>query len=394
MVGHSTNCYVLLLILLICNNAQCTDMCKPRDCVDLRCYGISTVRDGPHTVYPDIASLPDPLDISCDQVSAGGGWTVWMRRSDVTNDVDFKQTWEAFKDGFGLQNGSESEFYLGNEVVHQITSNYTGKNGELRIEGVSRRNKSMIIAANMFSLGDEASRYMLHLGVEQVNEGVMVNGLTYHDKKPFSVGERLCQNIYKQHYWWFGEKCALIFLFGPNRSPMDGFTIIYHVMFMKSTKKKNMPLKRVVMLFRPFNETRVCDNPCKNGGTCEYVAANDTTPETYSCKCAYGYWGPNCRKSDTSHLIARIWKSSEKNGVMLSVFIILFMLCLSALIVHSRRKRRSNAEALETERQKLLAKKAKKGKGIDVSTQTEPQKKIENIKTKEKTGYFPMFGLF
>ena len=371
MVGNSTICAVLLLTLLICNNTQCADICKPRDCVDLRCYGVSTVRDGPHTVYPGIAGLPDPLDVSCDQITAGGGWTVWMRRSEVTNDVDFKQTWDAFKDGFGLQNGSESEFYLGNEVVHQITSNYTGKNGELRIEGVSRRGKSMAIAANMFSLGDETSRYMMHLGVEHVNEGVMVNGLTYHDKKPFSIGDRTCQNIYKQHYWWFG-KCALIFLFGPNRNPMNGYIILYHVMFMKSTKKKNVPLKRVVMLFRPFNETRVCDNPCKNGGICEYVAANDTKPETYSCKCANGYAGPNCRIGGTPHLLARIWESTGNNAVMVSIFVVLFLLCLGAVTVHLRRKRRADAKALETERQKLLAKQAKKGKGKEMNTQTEP----------------------
>ena len=367
MVGKSTICSVLLLTLLICNNTQCADICKPKDCVDLRCYGISTVRDGPHTVYPGFASLPDTLDISCDQITAGGGWTVWMRRSEVTNDVDFKQTWEAFKDGFGVQNGSESEFYLGNEVVHQITSNYIERNGELRVEGVSRRGKSMTIAANMFSLGDERSGYMMHLGFEHVNEGVILNGLTYHDNRPFSIGDRTCQNIYKQHYWWF-DNCALIFLFGPNRSPIDGYTILYHVMFMKSTKKKNVPLKRVVMLFRPFNETRVCDNPCKNGGICEYVAANDTKAETYSCKCANGYWGPNCRTSSNPHLLARNWNSSEKNAVMLAVFIILFLLCLSAVIVHSRRKRRAD----EIERQKLLPKQAEKGE--DKNTKTKPQK--------------------
>ena len=44
------------------------------------------------------------------------------------------------------------------------------------------------------------------------------------------------------------------------------------------------------MMFRPVNETRVCNNPCKNGGTCKYVAATNG----YICVCSSDICGNNC----------------------------------------------------------------------------------------------------
>ena len=44
------------------------------------------------------------------------------------------------------------------------------------------------------------------------------------------------------------------------------------------------------MMFRPVNETRLCNNPCNNGGTCKYVDATDG----YICVCTPNYCGNNC----------------------------------------------------------------------------------------------------
>ena len=47
----------------------------------------------------------------------GGGWTVVQRRRDGT--VDFYRDYQSYADGFGA---SDSEFWLGNENLHHITS--------------------------------------------------------------------------------------------------------------------------------------------------------------------------------------------------------------------------------------------------------------------------------
>ena len=289
MVGNSTIFAVLLVTLSICNDTQCENKCKPKDCVDLRGYGVSTGRDGPHTVYPGISALPNTLDVSCDQITAGGGWTLWMRRSQVTNDTDFNQTWRVFKDGFGRQNGPDSEFYLGNEIVHQITANYPGKNGELRIEGVSRAGSSMATAASMFSLGDEASRYTMHVGVEHVHENTPNNELRYYDNRPFSQGDEVCRKQFDHVYWWF-DRCTTFFFFGIIRNPKMGNRYDYTAMAMLTAIQRRVALKRAIMMFRPFKDIRVSNNPCKNKGTCEYVAADDTN----RCICKNPYCGSKC----------------------------------------------------------------------------------------------------
>lgn len=94
---------------------------------------------GWYYIYPE----GKPLRVMCDMETDGGGWIVsskmvlcntkqdvrlcsryeqifvqvFQRRSDGS--VDFDRNWESYKEGFGNQ---WSEFWLGNENIHGLTS--------------------------------------------------------------------------------------------------------------------------------------------------------------------------------------------------------------------------------------------------------------------------------
>ncbi|XP_017151153.2 techylectin-5B-like isoform X1 [Drosophila miranda] len=58
-----------------------------------------------------------PFMVACDQLSHGGGWTIFLRRTDGSE--DFNRDWNDYKHGFGkLQN----EFFLGLDKLHAMTS--------------------------------------------------------------------------------------------------------------------------------------------------------------------------------------------------------------------------------------------------------------------------------
>ena len=61
--------------------------------------------DGVYTIKPD--NLP-AFDVFCDQTTAGGGWTVFQKR--LNGSDDFYRYWNDYKHGFG---DLKSEFWLG-----------------------------------------------------------------------------------------------------------------------------------------------------------------------------------------------------------------------------------------------------------------------------------------
>ncbi|XP_066933175.1 ficolin-2-like [Clytia hemisphaerica] len=84
-----------------------------RDCKDWKDAGYT--QTGVYTIRIEGFRL---VDVKCEMDFEDGGWIIMQQRFDGS--VDFHLFWDDFKEGFGDLNG---EFWLGNEIVHQLTKN-------------------------------------------------------------------------------------------------------------------------------------------------------------------------------------------------------------------------------------------------------------------------------
>ncbi|XP_075181080.1 ficolin-1-B-like [Anomaloglossus baeobatrachus] len=169
-----------------------------KNCKDLRDQGI--VFSGWYTIHPDGMQ---PLMVRCDMVTDGGGWIVFQRR--VDGSVDFYQNWETYKRGFGNQ---ETEFWLGNENIHRLTS---GGNYQLRVDLEDFDNKRVYATYSRFSLKGEGDFYRLNF--DKFIEGTAGDSLEYQKDQAFSTkdknkdkrtGSTSCAEYYKGA-WWFNS---------------------------------------------------------------------------------------------------------------------------------------------------------------------------------------------
>ena len=58
------------------------------------------------------------VPVLCDQQTNGGGWTVLQRRTYPFRRVNFDRNWTDCEAGFG--NIQESNFWLGNKIIHTL----------------------------------------------------------------------------------------------------------------------------------------------------------------------------------------------------------------------------------------------------------------------------------
>ena len=92
----------------------------------------------------------------CDQITAGGGWTVFQKRPDGS--VNFFRGWSQYKKGFGNVTG---EYWLGLENIHRLS--LTSHN-VLRVELEYWDNAIADASYSDLNVGDESSNYRLMLG--------------------------------------------------------------------------------------------------------------------------------------------------------------------------------------------------------------------------------------
>ena len=105
-------------------------------------------------IKPD--NLP-AFDVFCDQTTAGGGWTVFQKRIDGS--VNFYLNWSDYKHGFGDLN---SEFWLGNDKIHRLTSD--GNKKRLRVDLEDFEGNTAYAEYDMFGVMSENDKYKLKLG--------------------------------------------------------------------------------------------------------------------------------------------------------------------------------------------------------------------------------------
>ncbi|XP_048356895.1 ficolin-3 [Sphaerodactylus townsendi] len=169
----------------------------PRNCMELLSKG--NFLSGWYTIR-----LQDcrPLRIFCDMDTDGGGWLVFQRR--VDGSVDFYRTWSDYKRGFGNE---LSEFWLGNDNIHQLTSE---GNSELRVDLVDFDDMKTFAHYKSFQLRGEEENYQLVL--RQFLSGSAGDSMTFHHGLPFSThdndNDKGTQNcaVTVHGAWWY-ENC-------------------------------------------------------------------------------------------------------------------------------------------------------------------------------------------
>ena len=120
-------------------------------CSDLYKSGVR--QDGVYTVDPDGLGS---FQVRCDMSTDGGGWTVFQRRQDGSQ--DFYLGWSDYKAGFGDLNG---EFWLGLDKIHRLT-----KSGQsvLRIDMTDFTDAKFYAKYANFSIADKNNEYRLNIG--------------------------------------------------------------------------------------------------------------------------------------------------------------------------------------------------------------------------------------
>lgn len=194
--------------------------------------------NGVYYIYPDGISY---ITAFCDQKTNGGGWIVFQRR--VDDSVDFYLDWSSYKEGFG---DFMTEFWLGNDNIHKITS----QGSQLLIELEDKDSQPAHAFYGSFDVGTEAEKYVLHLSGFSGTEGDSMSAS--HNSMKFSTrdqdndieGDAFCAQDYTGA-WWYG-RCHEANLNGRygDDSYAKGIT-------WKSWKGYHYSLKKTAMKVKP-----------------------------------------------------------------------------------------------------------------------------------------------
>jgi hypothetical protein len=170
-------------------------MTLPRDCADILSVGMQT--SGEYTVY--VGRIRRPIRVYCDMATDGGGWLVFQRRSDGSE--DFYRNWADYAVGFGSVN---AEFWLGNNNLHSLTASGSY---ELRIDMEAWDGTARYASYSDFKMGSACNKYKLSsLGTYCGTAG---DSLTPHLGRNFSTPDadndnsvNSCATLYKGAWWY------------------------------------------------------------------------------------------------------------------------------------------------------------------------------------------------
>ena len=168
---------------------DCQNLPIQRDCTDF--YKLGYRINGIYQV-----TLNDyfgrKFQVFCDQTTDGGGWTVFQRRTDGS--INFYRNWHEYKVGFG---DLRKEFWFGNDNLHKLVDQAHLKGSELRIDLKNFDGKWAYAKYGYFKIGDEYSKYQLHVGSYSGNA---TDSMSYNNAGKFST--------YDQDNDAYAYKCA------------------------------------------------------------------------------------------------------------------------------------------------------------------------------------------
>ncbi|CAI5686339.1 unnamed protein product [Oreochromis niloticus] len=164
----------------------------PTDCSQELLNGIMT--SGEAEIFPQ-GRHGTPVTVSCDMETDGGGWTVFQRRKDGSE--NFFRRWNEYVEGFGDVNG---EFWLGLASIHNLTAM---SRMSLRVD--LRDGDESVFA--QYSTFEVAKRnYKLTVGGYSGTAG---DSLSYHNNRIFSTKDRdlapfitRCAMSYRGGWWY------------------------------------------------------------------------------------------------------------------------------------------------------------------------------------------------
>ncbi|XP_028413273.1 uncharacterized protein LOC114536122 [Dendronephthya gigantea] len=200
-------------------------------------YKCGIKQDGVYTINPDGLGS---FRVYCDMNRDRGGWTVFQRRQDGSQ--DFHHEWSGYKAGFGDLN---SEFWLGLDKIHRLSK--SGQN-ILRVDLMDFNGAERYAKYGTFSVADESDKYRLNIGSYAGNAG---DSLAVHNQMQFSTKDSdndassgNCAMSYKGGWWY--EKCHDSNLnglyLGAGQTSYSGLRwSMWHSYSMKKTEMKIRP---------------------------------------------------------------------------------------------------------------------------------------------------------
>ncbi|XP_078493178.1 fibrinogen C domain-containing protein 1-like [Ciona intestinalis] len=143
------------------------------------------------------------MEVYCDQTTDNGGWLVFQRRTDGSE--NFYRTWAEYQEKFG---NLSNEFWLGLENLHALTSSGSY---ELRVELEDCENDRRYAkySCSSFAIGSGEQQYRLTVSGDS---GDVEDSLSYHNGRRFTTfdsdhDERSYDNCAVDYHgaWWYGN---------------------------------------------------------------------------------------------------------------------------------------------------------------------------------------------
>ena len=205
------------------------------DCTARKKSGFSL--SGIYSIDPDGKGL---MNVSCDMVTDGGGWTVIQRRVDGT--TNFYLNWADYKRGFGTLTGN---FWLGNDNIHRLT---TSGNTVLRVDMEDWNGATAYAVYGKFVVDDESNKYKLS-AADYDQSSTARHALKRNNNKFFCTKDRNYYNIdYSRRYggaWWYTSDTDsnLNGRYLGNMNDMDGMYWGNWAGYYKSLKRSELKLR-------------------------------------------------------------------------------------------------------------------------------------------------------